>query len=341
MSKIWNSRLLSEGARKIHLPQLQFSPRFQTSTFNTISHSNLRFPIGNIRASPFTVRYYQITQTKWDKIDKGHEKAIAQDKLEVDPESVSADSTVHPIFNEVGTENPERDVDMMAGIKSDFKTIRDTFSLSGVPREAYKIGLAGVLPYLATSLSTVYCAWEIRHAAADGVGFLMSGHSAELLLHILEPLQIGYGAVLISCLGTIHWGLEWAGYGGFQGYKRYMFGVIAPAVAWPTILLPAEYALITQFLAFNFLYYADTRATRLGWAPSWYGNYRFVLTFVVGASIVISLIGRGQIADRIGQLPGPADRIKAFREAQKEEKEYGELLQCSKESDDERDNQIQ
>ena len=80
--------------------------------------------------------------------------------------------------------------------------------------------------------------------------------------------------------------------------------------------MPIEYALITQFLAFNFLYYADSRATMRGWTPQWYGVYRFILTFIVGASIVISLIGRGQIADRIGSLPGPAERIKALRESQ-------------------------
>ena len=91
---------------------------------------------------------------------------------------------------------------------------------------------------------------------------------------------------------------------------------MAPAVAWPTIFLPVEYALISQFLAFNFLYYTDSRATKRGWAPSWYSVYRFVLTFIVGASIVASLIGRGQIGDRIGKLPGPADRIRALRESQ-------------------------
>lgn len=76
------------------------------------------------------------------------------------------------------------------------RTIRDTFSLADVPRQAYILGLAGTLPYLATSLSTVYCAWEINHASATGAGLLMSQHNAELLLHILEPLQIGWGAVV-------------------------------------------------------------------------------------------------------------------------------------------------
>jgi len=82
------------------------------------------------------------------------------------------------------------------------------------------------------------------------------------------------------------------------------------------MLLPVEYALIAQFLAFNFLFYTDSRATRRGWAPPWYAVYRFVLTFIVGGSIVVSLIGRGQIADRIGAVHGPADRIRELRNNQ-------------------------
>lgn len=58
--------------------------------------------------------------------------------------------------------------------------------------------MAGVLPYLATSLSTVYLAWDINHAAHTGTGFILSGPTAEALLHIVEPLQVGYGAVVSS-----------------------------------------------------------------------------------------------------------------------------------------------
>lgn len=136
-------------------------------------------------------------------------------------------------------------------------TIKDTFSLAAVPREAYYMGLAGTLPYLATSISTVYLAWELNHATA-GYGYLFSEANATYLLHLLEPIQIGYGASILSFLGAIHWGLEFAGYGGYQGYKRYAIGVAAPAVAWSTLLMPIEGALITQFLGFVALYYVDT-----------------------------------------------------------------------------------
>lgn len=145
---------------------------------------------------------------------------------------------------------------------------------------------------------------------------------------------------IISFLGAIHWGLEWAKFGGTHGYRRYAYGVVAPAVAWPTLLLPVEYALIAQFAAFSFLYFADARAVVKGWAPPWYSTYRFVLTFVVGASIVISLIGRGQIADKISRLPSPADRLKEMRAAQvdaleQEERERRAKVVASDEEDEE------
>lgn len=105
-----------------------------------------------------------------------------------------------------------------------------------------------------------------------------------------------------------------------------MIGVLAPAVAWPTIMFPLEYALISQFLAFNAFYYVDARATVNGWTPPWYSTYRFVLTFIVGASIVITLVGRGQIADAIGKFPAPIDRIKAFREARQKSLEEEERV---------------
>lgn len=64
-----------------------------------------------------------------------------------------------------------------------------------------------------------------------------------------------------------------------------------------------------------------------------------MLTFIVGSSIVISLIGRGQIADRIGKLPGPADRIRELRESQvqslEEEESARRRFLVSKDEEDE------
>lgn len=58
------------------------------------------------------------------------------------------------------------------------------------------LGMAGVVPYLVTSLDTVYLAWEMNNAAATGSGYFISGETANALMHILEPIQVGYGAVV-------------------------------------------------------------------------------------------------------------------------------------------------
>ncbi|KAL8939912.1 MAG: hypothetical protein Q9216_003101 [Gyalolechia sp. 2 TL-2023] len=274
-------------------------------------------------------RYATTTaESPYDQVDKKFEKKVAKEELEHHPEQVSTTSSVHQVFHEKGVPDQEDDVDMLKDVYSDLvgelrrdtsatgKVIKETFALNEVPREALYLGMAGLLPYAATSLSTVYLAWDINHASLDGSGFLISEANAETILHILEPLQMGYGAVIISFLGAIHWGLEWAKFGGTHGYRRYAYGVVAPAVAWPTLLLPVEYALIAQFTAFIFLYFADANAVVKGWAPPWYSTYRFVLTFIVGASIVFSLIGRGQIADKVSRLPSPADRLRDLRASQ-------------------------
>lgn len=51
---------------------------------------------------------------------KTFEEAYAKEKLPETPQIVSAQSSVHAVRSEVGVDSDEHDVDMMAGIKSDF-----------------------------------------------------------------------------------------------------------------------------------------------------------------------------------------------------------------------------
>lgn len=152
-------------------------------------------------------------------------------------------------------------------------------------------------------MSTVYLSWTLNSVwptTSNLVNsFLLSHDSATHWLHILEPIQVGYGAVIISFLGAIHWGLEFAEKQASSQRTRFRYGlgVLAPAVAWPTIFMPTEWALVTQFAAFVSMYFADSRATTRGWVPAWYGTYRFVLTAIVGSAIFISLIGRAKVGE--------------------------------------------
>ena len=173
-----------------------------------------RAPLALVPHKPFSTSLQRYATNPFDKIDKKHEEVVEHEKIEAHPEEVSVNSSVHQVFAEKGVEEPEKEEDMLAGVKADIvssgfgrlgqcaanrglqKTIKETFALNEVPREALVIGMAGVLPYLATSLSTVYLAFDINHASDTGSGFLFSPHVAEQLLHIIEPLQVGYGAVV-------------------------------------------------------------------------------------------------------------------------------------------------
>ncbi len=129
---------------------------------------------------------------------------------------------------------------------------------------------------------------------------MVSNETATQWLAALEPIQVGYGAVIISFLGAIHWGLEYAEKKPERERTRFRYGVglLAPTIAWPTMMLPIEWALISQFLTFVGLYFVDSRATTRGWTPAWYGTYRFALTAIVGAAIVLTLVARARIDDK-------------------------------------------
>ncbi|PNP80447.1 hypothetical protein FNYG_06046 [Fusarium nygamai] len=233
-------------------------------------------------------------------IDIEAERKRGQELLQSNPSVVSSKSSV---ANAASTAQGSKsaDQDMTSELKHDIDVVKDTFSFTDVPRESSILGLAGTLPYLGTSLSTVFLAWDLNKPIPTGNSFydaIMINHdTAKYLLDALEPIQLGYGAVIISFLGAIHWGLEYAEKQPLRERTRFRYGMglAASIVAWPTLMLPVEYALTSQFMAFVALYFADSRAATKGWAPRWYGSYRFLLTAMVGFGIFISLIGRAKI----------------------------------------------
>ncbi|KAI0910935.1 hypothetical protein F4823DRAFT_588146 [Ustulina deusta] len=263
-------------------------------------------------------------------IDTEEERRIGQRKLTPHPESVATASSIsHP--DEPSPPGEERPV--KTGLTDDLKTVQETFSLSNVPNEPYWLGLAGTLPYLGTSISTVYLAWVLNTPWPDpsifASNFMVSPETASQLMATLEPIQLGYGAVIISFLGALHWGLEYAEKVPDHARTRFRYGigVMAPIFAWPTLFLPVEFALISQFAAFVALYFADARATVRGWVPAWYSTYRFALTAVVGAAIAISLIGRAKVGDASPRLTGLGEKFHEHRGEEEYTRKWQELEQ--------------
>jgi hypothetical protein len=154
-----------------------------------------------------------------------------------------------------------------------------------VPTPYLVMGLAGGIPYIASSATTVYLAHQAGVAAMGTVTNIDPGVALTILDQALN-FQVTYGAVMLSflgvhltscsparlapdgTLGALHWGMEFAGFGGHKGYPRLLLGVSPAMLAWSTITLQPTSALLCQWLGFTALWYADNRATSAGWSES-------------------------------------------------------------------------
>ncbi|KAI0076448.1 hypothetical protein K474DRAFT_1644947 [Panus rudis PR-1116 ss-1] len=157
-----------------------------------------------------------------------------------------------------------------------------------VPAPYIVFGLAGGLPYLAASGATIYCARQAGLAAAGALSHIDPGVAITILDQALN-IQMTYGAVMLSFLGALHWGFEFAGYGGNKYYPRLLLGAAPVVFGWSTLAFQPMNALILQWAGFTGLWYADLKATNAGWTPKWYSQYRFYLSILVGTCIIGSL----------------------------------------------------
>ncbi|KAJ7080406.1 hypothetical protein B0H15DRAFT_787233 [Mycena belliarum] len=161
---------------------------------------------------------------------------------------------------------------------------------SEVPKPVLIFGLAGGIPYIGAAATTVYLAHQAGLAAAGNLASVDPGVAITILDQALN-VQVTYGAVMLSFLGALHWGMEFAGLGGAKGYARLALGAAPVMYAWPTLMLDPTMALVAQWVGFTGLWAADLRATSAGWTPKWYSQYRFYLSILTGTCILGSLAG--------------------------------------------------
>lgn len=105
-----------------------------------------------------------------------------------------------------------------------------------VPPQYIAFGLAGGLPYIGTAAATIYMAQQAGTATMGASCMLCTRYNAQLtdalsidLASRIDPgvaitmldhalnIQMTYGAVMLSFLGALHWGFEFASYGGSKG----------------------------------------------------------------------------------------------------------------------------
>lgn len=140
--------------------------------------------------------------------------------------------------------------------------------LPEVPPAAKALGLAGVIPFAAASLASL------------GGGTFASFAQGALL---------AYGAVILSFLGGIQWGL--AVQGRRPGFVPLGISVLPSLAGWAALLTGGDAGLALLAAAFVAVLAVDWRLTRAGAAPAWFGQLRTALTVAVVACLLVALLG--------------------------------------------------
>lgn len=135
-------------------------------------------------------------------------------------------------------------------------------------RTARWLGLAGVLPFVAGTVGV----WMFRHPFDAWA---------------LEA-QMTYGAIILSFLGAVHWGLALR---MPYGVPRLLlvWGVVPSLVGWVALAFGPPLQHGVMMLGFLAAFLADRRVVLSGLAPAWYLRLRMMLTTLV----VVSLAGAG------------------------------------------------
>lgn len=137
-----------------------------------------------------------------------------------------------------------------------------------VPRSAAVLAGGGLIPFIA------------------GTAGLWFGEPA--WFDFLSMALVTYGAVILSFMGAIHWGVNlMIGYP--PGGARFAQSVIPALMGWAATLVPLAMALPTLLAGFIMVYVWDLGAVRDGLIAPWYRKMRTVLTVAVSTLLLASL----------------------------------------------------
>ena len=144
---------------------------------------------------------------------------------------------------------------------------RPTFT-SPIPSVAAWLGGLGVLPFGLCALLAMR-----PDGALNAVG--------------LKAL-LGYGAVILSFLGGIHWGLAISpeSLEKTPSFGRLSVSVLPALIAWPALLVPPALGFVLLAGAFIAMFFVDVHASRTGLAPSWYPRLRLSLSCAAATSLI-------------------------------------------------------
>jgi len=141
-----------------------------------------------------------------------------------------------------------------------------------LPRLAAQLGYAGLIPFVAGAA----VAW------LPGLMPISIDH---------WPL-LAYGAVILTFMGAIHWGLAMHSGEMTPGTRnQLLLSSVPPLIAWIALALPPIAGYPVLGMGFLLMLFGDVKAVAYGQAPEWYPGLRGPLTFVALISLAVGWAG--------------------------------------------------
>ena len=145
-------------------------------------------------------------------------------------------------------------------------------SSSRVPPAAAWLGVLGALPFVSIAGLSPFVESPHRELASFAIA--------------------AYGALILSFLGGVHWGLAIAGFGPAHTannmFRRLAGSVVPSLIGWAALFFPKSVGAAILAAAFCVLSLFDVYATRKSEAPAWYPKLRLPLTLLVIAALTVS-----------------------------------------------------
>jgi hypothetical protein len=140
---------------------------------------------------------------------------------------------------------------------------------SSVPSAATWLGGLGIIPFVGLSLATPF--------------------ASDVLKAQLSFALLAYGAIILSFLGGIHWGLAIAAVPQSDNtlWRRIALSILPSLVAWVALLTSSSIGFLVLAAAFVAMLVVDIRASRMHEAPAWYPKLRWPLSCGAVAALLL------------------------------------------------------
>ena len=141
-----------------------------------------------------------------------------------------------------------------------------------LPPGTSALGYGGLVPFAAAVIGIVLLDGEMRALSARAL--------------------LAYGAVILSFLGAVHWGLVLARPAADTA-RRLLGGVLPALAGWVALLLPTRFGLALLVVAFGGFWLYEHRVLGAGFLPPSYLGLRRNLTLGACALLTLGLIAHG------------------------------------------------